>query len=56
LSAILLPGTRWTFVPWLLLYAGGFSYVGGLSFYQAHQLHRWARLTSRGAAEVGVVR
>ena len=32
---------RWTLVPWLLLYAGGFAYVAGINLYQTHQLRRW---------------
>jgi cellulose synthase/poly-beta-1,6-N-acetylglucosamine synthase-like glycosyltransferase len=36
-----MPNIRWTFVPWLLLYAGGFIYVAGINLYQNHQLRRW---------------
>ena len=35
------PGIDRGFVPWLLLYAGGFGYVAGVSLYQDHQRRRW---------------
>jgi cellulose synthase/poly-beta-1,6-N-acetylglucosamine synthase-like glycosyltransferase len=38
---LLLPGVRWTFAPWLLLYAGGFGYVAILNLYQTRELRRW---------------
>ncbi|MGC8878600.1 MAG: cellulose synthase family protein [Anaerolineae bacterium] len=56
MGAIFLPSIRWTFIPWLLLYAGGFGYIGGLSLYQTYQLQRWATLVSHGAAEAKVAR
>jgi cellulose synthase/poly-beta-1,6-N-acetylglucosamine synthase-like glycosyltransferase len=36
-----MPGIRWTFVPWLLLYAAGFGYVAAFNLYQTYQLRRW---------------
>jgi cellulose synthase/poly-beta-1,6-N-acetylglucosamine synthase-like glycosyltransferase len=42
-AALLLtvPGVNLGFVPWLLLYAGSFGYVAGVSLYQSRQLRRW---------------
>ena len=36
-----MPNIRWTFAPWLLLYAGGFGYVAAINLHQTHQLRRW---------------
>ena len=49
LALLAMPGMRWTSVPWMMLYAGGFAYVATLDLYQAHQLHRWqaTRLANR---------
>jgi cellulose synthase/poly-beta-1,6-N-acetylglucosamine synthase-like glycosyltransferase len=44
---LVLPGVRWTFVPWLLLYAGGFGYVAILNLHQTRQLRRWLARQSR---------
>jgi len=41
------PGVNWGFVPWLLLYAGGFGYVAAVSLHQAHQRRRWMATQSR---------
>jgi hypothetical protein len=38
------------FVPWLLLYAGGFGYIAGLTLYQAHQHRRWLAAQTKAAA------
>ncbi|MGD8623834.1 MAG: glycosyltransferase [Anaerolineae bacterium] len=32
---------RWTFVPWLLLYAGGFAYVAGVNLFQTYRRRRF---------------
>lgn len=44
------PGVNQGFVPWLLLYAGGFSYVAGVSLYQDHQRRRWLATRTRSAS------
>ena len=36
-----IPGVRWTFVPWLLLYAAGFSYVAVVNLHQTWLRRRW---------------
>jgi cellulose synthase/poly-beta-1,6-N-acetylglucosamine synthase-like glycosyltransferase len=36
-----LPTTRWTFMPWLLLYATGFGYVALVNLYQTYQVRRF---------------
>ena len=41
------PGIDRGFVPWLLLYAGGFGYVAGVSLYQDHQRRRWLATQTR---------
>ena len=35
------PGVRWTFVPWLYLYAAGFSYVALVNLHQTWLRRRW---------------
>jgi hypothetical protein len=45
-----MPGVRWTFAPWLLIYAGGFGYVALLNLYQAYQMGRWRRTRLRSPA------
>jgi hypothetical protein len=41
LVLLAMPSTRWTFVPWLLLYATGFGYVALINLYQTYQLRRF---------------
>jgi hypothetical protein len=41
LALLVIPSTRWTFVPWLLLYATGFGYVALINLYQTYQLRRF---------------
>jgi cellulose synthase/poly-beta-1,6-N-acetylglucosamine synthase-like glycosyltransferase len=41
LAMLFLPNTRWTFAPWLILYASGFGFVAGLNLYQTYQRRRW---------------
>jgi Glycosyltransferase like family 2 len=36
-----MPGIEWTFAPWVLLYAGSFAYVAGVSLYQAYERRHW---------------
>lgn len=36
-----MPGVQWSFVPWVLLYAGSFGYVAGVSLYQAYERRQW---------------
>jgi cellulose synthase/poly-beta-1,6-N-acetylglucosamine synthase-like glycosyltransferase len=53
LVLILLPGTPWGFVPWLLLYGGGFGYMAGVSLYQSAQRQRWRAKQPTPAADTG---
>ena len=46
------PGVNRGFIPWLLLYAGGFSYVAGVSLYQDHQRRRWLATRTRSASSI----
>ncbi|MGD8462855.1 MAG: glycosyltransferase family 2 protein [Anaerolineae bacterium] len=41
LVLLVLPTTRWTFMPWLLLYATGFGYVALVNLYQTYQVRRF---------------
>jgi cellulose synthase/poly-beta-1,6-N-acetylglucosamine synthase-like glycosyltransferase len=41
LSLLAAPGVHWGFVPWLLLYTGGFGYVAVVNLCQAHERQRW---------------
>ena len=41
LALLAAPRVTWGFAPWLLMYAGGFGYVAGLSLTQASSLRRW---------------
>jgi cellulose synthase/poly-beta-1,6-N-acetylglucosamine synthase-like glycosyltransferase len=50
LLLLTLPGMRWTFMPWLFLYAGGFSYVALANLYQAYQRRRWLARQPRAAS------
>jgi cellulose synthase/poly-beta-1,6-N-acetylglucosamine synthase-like glycosyltransferase len=40
-TLVIVPGMNLGFVPWLLLYAGSFGYVAGVSLYQSRQRLRW---------------
>lgn len=44
------PGVNWGFAPWLLMYAGGFGYVVGVSLSQVYQRGRWLARQTRSAA------
>jgi hypothetical protein len=37
----IVPGVRLSFLPWLLLYAGSFGFVAGVSLHQSRQRLRW---------------
>jgi cellulose synthase/poly-beta-1,6-N-acetylglucosamine synthase-like glycosyltransferase len=50
LAVLTVPGFNWGFAPWLLLYAGGFGYVAGVSLRQAYQRRRWLAMQTRSAA------
>jgi cellulose synthase/poly-beta-1,6-N-acetylglucosamine synthase-like glycosyltransferase len=41
LVLLVMPTTRWTFVPWLLSYATGFGYVALVNLYQTYQVRRF---------------
>jgi cellulose synthase/poly-beta-1,6-N-acetylglucosamine synthase-like glycosyltransferase len=41
LALLAAPHIHWGFVPWLLLYAGGFGYVAAFNLRQVHQRRRW---------------
>jgi hypothetical protein len=43
IAALCLPTFRWDLAPWLLLYAGGFSYLAGASLIQACRRRRWQK-------------
>ncbi|UCC61737.1 MAG: glycosyltransferase [Anaerolineae bacterium] len=49
-TLLTVPGLNWGFAPWLLLYAGGFGYVAGVSLRQAYQRRRWLAIQTRPAA------
>jgi cellulose synthase/poly-beta-1,6-N-acetylglucosamine synthase-like glycosyltransferase len=51
LALLAVPGVHWGFAPWLLLYAGGFGYVAGISLRQAHQRRRWLAMQTKPAAD-----
>jgi len=50
LALLAVSSVNWGFAPWLVLYAGGFGYVGGVSLRQAHQRRRWLAMQTRSAA------
>ena len=50
LATLTMPGTHQGLAPWVLLYAGGFGYIAGLTLYQAHQHRRWLAAQTRAAA------
>jgi hypothetical protein len=50
LALLVVSSVNWGFAPWLLLYAGGFGYVAGVSLRQAHQRRRWLAMQTRSAA------
>jgi hypothetical protein len=50
LALLAAPGVNCGFAPWLLLYAGGFGYVAGVSLRQAHQQRRWLAMQTRPVA------
>jgi cellulose synthase/poly-beta-1,6-N-acetylglucosamine synthase-like glycosyltransferase len=50
LALLAVSSVNWGFAPWLLLYAGGFGYVAGVSLRQAHQRRRWLAMQTRSAA------
>jgi hypothetical protein len=41
LVLLVIPGMNPAFAPWLLLYAGSFGYVAGISLYQSRERLRW---------------
>jgi cellulose synthase/poly-beta-1,6-N-acetylglucosamine synthase-like glycosyltransferase len=51
LSLLTAPGIRWGFVPWLLLYAGGFGYVSAVNLRQGFEHRRWLTSQTRSAAD-----
>jgi cellulose synthase/poly-beta-1,6-N-acetylglucosamine synthase-like glycosyltransferase len=50
LAALAVPGIHRGLVPWLLLYAGGFGYVAGVTLYQAYRYRRWLATQTRATA------
>lgn len=50
LALLVVPGVHWGFVPWLLLYAGGFGYVAAVNLRQMRQRRRWLATQTRPAA------
>jgi cellulose synthase/poly-beta-1,6-N-acetylglucosamine synthase-like glycosyltransferase len=53
LVLLAVPGVQWGFVPWLLMYAGGFGYVAGLNLYQVHQRRRWLAMQPKSTIDIG---
>lgn len=51
LTLLILPGTRWGFVPWLLMYLGSFAYVATLGLFQLYQRARWLATQTRAGAD-----
>jgi hypothetical protein len=50
LVLLILPGMNPTFAPWLLLYAGSFGYVGGVSLLQSRERRRWLATQPRSTS------
>ena len=50
LTLLILPGTRWGFVPWLLMYLGSFAYVATLGLFQLYKRARWLATQTRAGA------
>jgi cellulose synthase/poly-beta-1,6-N-acetylglucosamine synthase-like glycosyltransferase len=50
LALLASPGVHWGFAPWLLLYAGGFGYVGAINLRQVREHRRWLATRPTSAA------
>jgi len=53
LVLLITPGLNPAFAPWLLLYAGSFGYVAGVSLYQSRERLRWLARRPRPARRKG---